>query len=86
MIAMVLGIIINFGLDYLFIIRMQMGVTGAAMATVIAFSVSGILLFIYLISGQARLKLKPRSMRLEPGIALGIIRAGLPSLDRKSNV
>lgn len=80
MIAMVLGIIINFGLDYLFIIRMQMGVTGAAMATVIAFSVSGILLFIYLISGQARLKLKLRSMRLEPGIALGIIRAGLPSL------
>lgn len=80
MIAMVICIITNAGLDYLFIIRMQMGVTGAAIATVIAFSVCGILLFLYLISGLSGLKLKPLSMCLEPGIAMRIIRAGLPSL------
>jgi len=79
MICMVIGVLINFGLDYLFVIRMQMGVTGAAIATLIAFSVSGILLSLYLFSGWAGLKLKPHSLCLDPGVTLRIIKAGLPS-------
>src|SRR5690606_7308621 len=44
MICMVVGVLINLVLDYIFVMRMGMGVTGAAIATVIAFSLSGILL------------------------------------------
>ncbi len=79
MMCLVAGVLINLGLDYLFVMRMGMGVTGAAVATVIAFSLSGILLSLYLFSKRARLRLKPRDFCLEPGIILEIIKAGLPS-------
>jgi putative MATE family efflux protein len=79
MICLVAGVGVNLGLDYLFIMRMGMGIPGAAIATVIAFSLSGILLSLYLFSKWAGLRLKPRAFRLEPGIILEIIKAGLPS-------
>ncbi|KKH94690.1 multidrug transporter MatE [Methanosarcina sp. 1.H.T.1A.1] len=79
MLCMVVGVGVNLGLDYLFIVRMGMGIPGAAIATVIAFSLSGILLSLYLFSRWAGLRLKPRAFRLEPGVILEIIKAGLPS-------
>lgn len=79
MLCLVAGVGVNFGLDYLFIVRMGLGIPGAATATVIAFSLSGILLSLYLFSGWAGLRLKPRAFCLEPEIVLEIIKAGLPS-------
>jgi len=79
MICLVIGVLINLVLDYLFVMRMGMGVTGAAVATVIAFSLSGILLSLYLFSRWAGLRLKYRAFCLEPGTIIRIMKAGLPS-------
>lgn len=79
MICLIIGVLINLVLDYLFVMRMGMGVTGAAVATVIAFSLSGILLSLYLFGKRAGLRLKPRAFCLEPGTIIRIMKAGLPS-------
>jgi len=79
MICMVASVLVNLVLDYIFVMRMEMGIAGAAIATVIAFSLSGILLALYFFSGWAGLRLKPRSLSLEPRIILRIMKAGLPS-------
>lgn len=79
MICMVTSVLVNLGLDYIFVMRMEMGVAGAGAATVIAFSLSGILLALYFFSGWAGLRLKPRSLSLESRIILRIMKAGFPS-------
>lgn len=79
MICVVTSVLINLVLDYIFVMRMEMGVPGAAIATVIAFSLSGIMLTLYFFSGWAGLRLKPQSLSLEPGIILRILKTGLPS-------
>ena len=79
MICLAAGVFVNVVLDYLFIMRMGMGITGAAIATVIAFSLSGILLSLYLFSGRAGLRLKPRSFCLKSEEVSRIMKAGLPS-------
>jgi len=79
MICVVASVLVNLVLDYIFVMRMEMGVTGAAIATVIAFSFSGILLALYFFSGWAGLRLKPRSLSLDSRIILRIMKAGLPS-------
>jgi putative MATE family efflux protein len=79
MICVVASVLVNIGLDYLFVMRMGMGIAGAAIATVIAFSLSGILLSLYFFSRWAGLRLKPRSLSLESRIILRILKTGLPS-------
>ncbi|HEY3363358.1 MAG TPA: MATE family efflux transporter, partial [Methanosarcina sp.] len=79
MICLTGGVFINIGLDYLFVMRMGMGVTGAAVSMVTAFAFSGILLSVYFFSRWAGLRLKPGSLFLKPRIILGIMKTGLPS-------
>jgi putative MATE family efflux protein len=79
MICVVASVFVNMILDYLFVMRMGMGVKGAAIATVIAFSLSGILLALYFFSRWAGLRLKPSSLSLESRIILRIMKAGFPS-------
>ncbi|AKB80648.1 Multi antimicrobial extrusion protein (Na(+)/drug antiporter), MATE family of MDR efflux pumps [Methanosarcina barkeri 3] len=79
MICVVASVFVNMILDYLFVMRMGMGVKGAAIATVIAFSLSGILLALYFFSRWAGLRLKPGSLSLESRIIIRIMKAGFPS-------
>ena len=79
MICLVASVLVNLVLDYIFVMRMEMGITGAAVATVIAFSLSGILLSLYLFSRWSGLRLKHRAFCLEPGTIFMIMKAGLPS-------
>lgn len=79
MICVVASVFVNMILDYLFVMRMGMGVKGAAIATVIAFSLSGILLALYFFSRWAGLRLKPSSLSLESRIIIRIMKAGFPS-------
>jgi len=79
MICVVASVFVNMILDYLFVMRMGMGVKGAAIATVIAFSLSGILLALYFFSRWAGLRLKPSSLSLESRIIIKIMKAGFPS-------
>ncbi|WP_292389482.1 MATE family efflux transporter [Methanosarcina sp. UBA5] len=79
MICLATSSLINIGLDYLFVMRMGMGVTGAATSMVTAFAFSGTLLSLYFFSRWAGLRLKPKSLFLKPRIVLRIIETGLPS-------
>ena len=79
MICVVASVLVNLVLDYIFVMRMGMGVKGAAIATVIAFSLSGILLALYFFSRWAGLRLKPSSLSLESRIIIRIMKAGFPS-------
>ncbi len=79
MMCLTTAVLINIGLDYLFIMRMGMGIVGAAVSMIIAFAFSGILLSLYFFSRWAGLRLKPRSLCLKLGITLGIMKTGLPS-------
>jgi putative MATE family efflux protein len=63
MIAMMAGAILNIILDAIFIVWLRLGVTGAAMGTVIAQIVSMLYLLSYYISGSSYLKIHLRNLR-----------------------
>ena len=75
---LVLSAVLNIGLDLLFIVRFNMGVFGAAFATVIAQAVSGILCIIYMHKKFEMLHVRKCDMRLD-GHVIGIhCKIGLP--------
>ncbi|WP_292387586.1 MATE family efflux transporter [Methanosarcina sp. UBA5] len=76
---MIAGVVVNLVLDYLFIMRMGMGMSGAAIATVISFALPAILLMNYLFGSEAKLRLRLKAMKFKLGALLQILRAGLPS-------
>jgi len=57
MLTMIIGAILNVILDYIFIINLGMGVKGAALATIIAQSISAIWVLSYFLSGRSTLKI-----------------------------
>ncbi len=76
---MIAGVVVNLVLDYLFIMRMGMGMSGAAIATVISFALPAILLMNYLFGSEAKLRLRLKAMKFKLEALLQILRAGLPS-------
>ena len=82
MIGMACGGILNMALDPLFIFVLNLGITGAALATFLSQVVSlGLLLFFFL-TGHTETRLAPSAIRLEAPLLKDILRAGLPSLCR----
>ena len=65
MIAVIIGAILNIGLDPLFIYVFGMGVTGAALATVISQAVSAFIIVGFLVSDKVTLKIKPKYLKLD---------------------
>ncbi|WP_047049779.1 MATE family efflux transporter [Vibrio mexicanus] len=61
-ILMIIGAVINIGLDYVFIVSLQWELTGAALATAIAQMVVTVLGIAYFFSSRAKLKLSLRSI------------------------
>jgi putative MATE family efflux protein len=76
---MVAGIVLNFVFDYLFVMHMGMGMSGAAIATVISFALPAVMLMQYLFGSEAKLRLQLKTMRFKIGTLIQILRAGLPS-------
>ena len=76
------GGVLNIGLDPLFIFAFDMGVTGAALATVVSQAVSFIILFIMLEKSDC-IKLRFREIRFQKLFAGNIVRGGTPSLCRQ---
>ena len=64
-IAQISGAIANIVLDYIFIFPLNMGVTGAAWATVIAQTVSGILCLIYMRKKYSVLKFESDELKID---------------------
>ena len=77
MIGMVIGAGLNIVLDAIFIIPLDMGVSGAALATVIAQVVSVAYFFSYYLRGKSYLKIRSRELMLELGVLKDIFAIGL---------
>ena len=80
MYAMVLGSVLNIVLDPIFIYGFDMGIGGAAWATVISFGISAILLFYWLIMEKSTyVSFKFRGFRFRGAIVRDILKVGFPA-------
>jgi putative MATE family efflux protein len=83
MIGMVSGAVLNIGLDPLFIFTFNLGIMGAALATMISQTASCVLLFMISCRGQGNVRILPRHFSPALGNYKEIVRGGLPSLLRQ---
>ncbi len=83
MISMLLAAGMNIILDPIFIFVFNMGIKGAAIATVISQICTVIYLFYYYISGRSIFKLKFKQYRWNPQIFKEVIIIGMPSFVRQ---
>ncbi len=78
--SMILGSILNVFLDPIFIYPLGLGVAGAALATVISFAVSGLLMFYWLfIKKDTYVSIRFSSFKFDRAIVSDIFRVGIPS-------
>lgn len=82
MVSMIIGAVVNIGLDALFIMKLGMGIRGAAMATVIAQASSCIFLIRYYMSGKSTLKIYLKNFKLKTDVLREIIAIGVASFVR----
>lgn len=77
MLSVVIGAVMNIVLDPIFIFVFDMGVKGAALATVISQAVSAFLVVRFLTSQKASLRLEKRYMKLSKQIVMTIVGLGV---------
>ena len=77
MLTTVIGAVINIALDPIFIFAFQMGVRGAALATVISQAVSAVWILRFLVSDKSVIKLKKENLRLEKKVVLPCLALGV---------
>ncbi|EJP6471503.1 MATE family efflux transporter [Clostridium sp. FAM 1755] len=77
MVTMLLGAILNLVLDPIFIFGFNMGIKGAAIATVISQTANTIWVLKYFTSGNSTLRLKVKNFKVEKQIFLDIISIGM---------
>ncbi|WP_099187744.1 MATE family efflux transporter [Tepidibacter mesophilus] len=83
MISMVIGAVVNIVLDYVFIFIFKMGVTGAAVATIVAQSSSAIWIIIYYLKGNNILKIRISNMKFTIKNVKEIISVGMATFFRQ---
>ena len=79
MLTTVIGAAINILLDPIFIFVLKLGVTGAALATILSQAISAVWILRFLTGKKTILKLRPRNMLLVPNIILPCLGLGLSS-------
>ncbi|QNM06740.1 MATE family efflux transporter [Qiania dongpingensis] len=77
MITVLIGAVLNIILDPIFIYGLQMGVSGAALATIISQGVSAVWVTVFLMSKHSFLKIRPQNLRLRASILLPVLALGL---------
>ena len=77
MLTTVICAVINIVLDPIFIFALNMGVKGAALATVISQAVSAIWILRFLVSEKSVIKLKKENLKLEKGVILPCLALGI---------
>lgn len=82
MVAMITGAVLNIALDPIFIFTFNLGITGAAIATVIAQGISTIILLGYYMSGKSYIHLNLRNLKPSRKIYGEILKIGSPSFIR----
>jgi len=86
MITMIVGAVFNIVLDPIFIFGFNMGIRGAALATVISQFLSFAFLLSFFLSGRSSLKIKLRHLRPERGVTREIFSLGIPALIRQGGM
>ena len=76
---LILSVLTNAGLDIYFVLHLNMGVAGAAWATVISQSISAVLVLLVLFFDQSWVRLSLRAMRVDTSMLSRIIRIGIPA-------
>ena len=76
MFTVLIGAICNIVLDPIFIFVLNMGVSGAALATIISQSVSTVWVIHFLKSNKSNIRLKKENMKLEKGVIFPCITLG----------
>lgn len=82
MTRMLIGAGVNIALDPIFIFVLDMGIRGAAIATVIAQACSTLFIITYLASGRSSLSMRLRDMRLVPSLVRETLAVGAASFGR----
>ena len=77
MVTMLIGAILNFILNPIFIFGLHMGVVGSALATVISQAVCSIWVLSYFLRGKSLLKLKRKNMKLQKKVVKEILEIGM---------
>lgn len=77
MITVVIGAVLNCILDPIFIFGLNMGVNGAALATVISQAISAVFVVLFLTSNNSNIKLKLKNLKLDYKIVLPALALGL---------
>ena len=77
MFTVIIGAGLNIVLDPVFIFVFQMGVQGAAVATVLSQAISSIWVLWFLFGKRTILKLRPKNFRLNHKIVLPVLALGL---------
>jgi len=77
MATVMIGAILNIILDPVFIFGFNMGVNGAALATVISQAISAIWVLSFLLGNKTKLKIKPKYFKLNKNIILPVFALGL---------
>ena len=85
MIGIIIGAVINIGLDPLLIFTFDMGVSGAALSTVIS-QISSFIVLLYMDSKGTNIKIKFRNFTPEFSYIKEITYGGIPSLSRQGLV
>ena len=75
---LIIASLINVGLDFLFVLGLNMGVGGAGLATVMSQLLSGVMCFIYMRKKLPFLRLSRSDRRFRPVLARQLILMGLP--------
>lgn len=68
MLTTVIGAIINIILDPIFIFSLKMGVSGAALATILSQAISAVWILLFLTGKKSTLRLRKKNMKLDPKV------------------
>lgn len=83
MVGITFGGILNIGLDPVFIFGLKLGISGAAIATLISQCVSFLMMLYFFLAGKSIIRLSIRKVSRSPKTYGAIVKAGLPSLCRQ---
>lgn len=85
MLSVLIGAVANIVLDPIFIFGFDMGVQGAALATIISQAMSCVWVLAFLFGKKTHLKIKPKYLRLSPKIILPSLALGLSNFIMQSS-
>jgi putative MATE family efflux protein len=83
--AMIIGIALNTILDYIFIFPMDMGIQGAALATILGKFATLLYLLYYFSSSKSIIKIRPIHFRIQKDILRPTVRVGLSGFGHRSS-